>query len=85
MMLIATYAMHYGPKGRMDAEHPIVERGEEFTVHATFAASAEEQARHLIAAGVAVAPADWAKHAAKTDAKYQATRAALRRLTGGRI
>lgn len=84
MILIATYAMHYGPKGPMDAEHPLVERGEEFRVQPTFAASAEEQARHLISAGVAVAPADWAKHAAKTDAKYQATRDMLRRLTGGR-
>ena len=61
MRLVATYSMHYGPKGPMDQEGPVVERGEEFTVLPASQASAEEVGKAMIRNGVAVKPEDWAK------------------------
>lgn len=63
--LVATYSMYYGPRGRHDEDHPVVQRGETFRVLATTQASSAESARHLIDNGVAVTPEVWAARIAK--------------------
>ncbi len=67
MRLVATYDMHYGPKGAMDAEPPIVKRGEEFSPMATGKASADEVGRMLVRNGAAMTPEEWAKRKPISD------------------
>jgi len=68
--LIALYDFSYGPKGRMDAEAPIIRRGEEFQPVPTVQASALEAGKHLIANGVAVTPETWAKRKPTSDSNW---------------
>jgi hypothetical protein len=63
--LVATYAMHYGPRAAFDELPPVVERGERFRVLGTSQASPEQEARHLIRNGVAMSPDDWAARLAR--------------------
>lgn len=60
-MLVATYSFHYGHKGAHGKEPPLLRRGEEFEPIATATASADHVARHLINAGQAMTPENWAK------------------------
>lgn len=71
MRLVATYDLHYGPCGPNDAEAPLVLRGEEFVVRATFQASADEVSRFLIRAGAAVTPEMWSRRKPVSDANWR--------------
>lgn len=71
MRLIATYDMHYGRKGPMDAEEPLVLRGEEFEVLPTSQASSEDVARFMVRNGTAVTPEMWAKRKPISDLNYR--------------
>ncbi|MEY4953490.1 MAG: hypothetical protein RL299_1914 [Pseudomonadota bacterium] len=67
MRLVATYDMHYGRKGPNDAEAPLVLRGEEFEVHSTSIASADEVAGFMTRAGAAATPDAWSKRKKVSD------------------
>ena len=71
MRLVATYDMHYGPKGPMDAEQPIVKRGEEFDAQPTSQASAAEVGRMLVRNGIAATPEAWAKRKPISDLNWR--------------
>lgn len=78
--LIATTDFHYGKPGRMDAEGPIVRRGEEFEVLPSFTASAAEVAGFMTERKIAVPEADWPKLKAKTQAGWDWAQAEVARL-----
>lgn len=68
MRLVATYSFRYGPKSPLDADMPIVNRGEEFDALPSGIASASEVGRSLIRSGVGVPPDTWAKRKQLSDA-----------------